>query len=75
MTKTKTPMTKTNKLKCPDCGVEMNHHAEKIDYTSGLDEPEAIDADFGGIPEEVHSCPQCGKALTRREGAASEVRN
>ncbi len=59
-------MTKTNKMKCPACGAEMNHHAEKIDYTAALDEPDAVDADFGGILEEVHACPACGRVETRR---------
>ncbi|HYE65759.1 MAG TPA: hypothetical protein VD966_09250 [Pyrinomonadaceae bacterium] len=58
------------KMVCSDCGVEMNQHAEKIDYTAALDEPEAADPDLGGVLEEVHSCPQCGKTHTRRAGAA-----
>ena len=63
-------MPNTNKIICPDCGVEMNHHAEKIDYTASPDEWSATDAYFGGILEEVHSCPACGNTETRR---ASEV--
>ncbi len=64
-------MTKQrDKMICPDCGVEMNHHADKIDYTAALDEPEAIDAEFGGVLEEAHTCPSCGKTRLRR--AASE---
>lgn len=59
-------MPQTNKMVCPDCGIEMNYHAEKLDYTAALTEPEAIDPDLGGIVEEVHTCPGCGKAGTRR---------
>jgi predicted RNA-binding Zn-ribbon protein involved in translation (DUF1610 family) len=56
-------------LICPECGVEMNHHAEKIDYTAALGEPEAIDPAFGGVVEEVHTCPECGQTMTRRAAA------
>jgi predicted RNA-binding Zn-ribbon protein involved in translation (DUF1610 family) len=58
-----------DKMICPDCGVEMNQHAEKIDYTAALDDPEAVDADLGGILEEVHGCPACGKTLVRRKSS------
>lgn len=58
-------MTKTSKMLCPDCGVEMNYHASKIDYTAALEDAKAIDDDFGGVLEEVHSCPACGKVETR----------
>lgn len=63
-------MTNTNKMVCPECGVEMNHHADKIDYTVSPDELSEMDAYFGGILEEAHSCPACGNTETRR---ASEV--
>ena len=59
-------MAQANKMKCPEYGVDMNHHAEKIDYTAALEEPEAADPDPGGILEEAHTCPQCGKTHTRR---------
>lgn len=53
---------------CKECGVEMNCHAEKIDYSSVPDESGAFDTDFGGVLEEFHSCPHCGKTETRRAG-------
>jgi predicted RNA-binding Zn-ribbon protein involved in translation (DUF1610 family) len=59
-------MQATNKMICPDCGREMNHHAEKIDYSVAPDELNEMEADFGGVVEEVHSCPSCGKTETRR---------
>ena len=59
-------MQATNKMICPECGIEMNHHAEKIDYSIPLDESNEMYADFGGVLEEVHSCPSCGKTETRR---------
>jgi predicted RNA-binding Zn-ribbon protein involved in translation (DUF1610 family) len=58
-------MTETKKMLCPDCGVEMNYHATKIDYAA-VEEMGAIDADFGGILEEVHTCPACGRTHMRR---------
>jgi len=59
-------MPETNKMICPDCGSEMNYHAEKIDYTAALTDPDAIDLDLGGVLEEVHTCPECGKTGTRK---------
>jgi predicted RNA-binding Zn-ribbon protein involved in translation (DUF1610 family) len=59
-------MPDTKKIICPDCGIEMNYHAEKIDYTSALIDPAATDPDLGGVLEEVHTCPRCGKTETRR---------
>jgi hypothetical protein len=47
-------------MKCPDCGREMNHHAEKVDYSALMDSGET-DKDFGGALEEFHTCPSCGK--------------
>ena len=44
------------KMICPSCGAEMNHHAMKIDYSEDTD---LIDSDFGGVVEEVHTCPNC----------------
>ena len=58
-------MAKTNKMICPDCGVAMNHHADKIDYTAALDNAEAADPDLGGVLEEAHTCPECGRTHTR----------
>ena len=49
------------KKQCDKCGVDMNHNAEKVDYTGCLDDPESIDPDLGGILEEFYTCPECGK--------------
>ena len=56
---------KSNKMICPDCGVEMNHHADKIDYTATLSESDDIDPDLGGVLKEAHTCPECGKTAVR----------
>ena len=60
-------MTKTiEKMMCPDCGVEMNHHADKIDYSAALEEGASLDPAFGGVVEEAHTCPVCGQTHLRR---------
>ncbi len=64
-------MTAMNAIMCLQCGIEMNYHAEKIDYMAALDDPTAIDPDLGGVVEEIHTCPGCGNIETRR--AASDV--
>jgi rubrerythrin len=56
-----------DKMICPVCGAQMNQHAEKIDYTAALDDPEAVDKDLGGVLEEVYGCPVCGHTQVRRK--------
>jgi len=58
-------MAEGDKMICPRCGVEMNRHAEKVDYAAGLADPGAVDPDFGGVVEEFHTCPECGLTLSR----------
>jgi hypothetical protein len=48
-------MPEAQKILCPKCGAEMNYHADKLDFTTALTEPDAIDPDFGGIFGEVHT--------------------
>jgi ribosomal protein S27AE len=54
-------MPNANKMVCPDCGVEMNHHANKVEYG----EAEAAEDVFGGALVEAHACPECGRTDTR----------
>ena len=46
-----------SKMICPKCGTQMNHHADKLDYTAALTELNVVDSNLGGILEEVHTCP------------------
>ena len=55
-----------DKMKCPDCGAEMNHHADKLVYDA---EPEAETG--AGLVVEAHTCPGCGRSATRPEPAGS----
>jgi hypothetical protein len=41
----------------------MNHHAVKIDYSH--DDAAPIDPVFGGVLNEVHTCPHCGTTELR----------
>jgi hypothetical protein len=50
-------------MRCPDCGAEMNHHADKLDYGAASDD--APDADEGGAVIEAHTCLACGHTATR----------
>ena len=45
----------SEKIICADCGVEMNHHAMKIDYSVG-----------DGVVQKVHTCPECGRSELRQ---------
>lgn len=53
----------TSPMTCPDCGVPMNHHADKIDYSAA--DMTTADPDFVGSIQEAHTCPQCGQTLLR----------
>jgi ribosomal protein S27AE len=53
----------TNKMKCPDCDAEMNHHADKLDYGAAADD--APDATEGDAVIEAHTCPACGRTAAR----------
>lgn len=56
-------MPAANKMTCPECGAEMNQHAQKIVY--GSDDSAIVDPDFGGVVNEVHCCPKCGRIELR----------
>jgi predicted RNA-binding Zn-ribbon protein involved in translation (DUF1610 family) len=53
-------------MKCPKCEAEMNHHANKVDYSAGHGQPDLTDPDFDGVLQEVHQCPGCGNIELRR---------
>ena len=56
----------TTKMICPDCGDEMNFHAEKINQSARADSESDASAEFGGVVEEIHTCPRCAAIATRR---------
>jgi predicted RNA-binding Zn-ribbon protein involved in translation (DUF1610 family) len=59
-------MAENSRMRCPKCGAEMNHHADKLDYSAGRDQPQAADLGLGGVLQEVHQCPNCGNIELRR---------
>jgi hypothetical protein len=42
----------------------MNHHADKLVDPTGREE--RVDPALGGVVEETHACPRCGKVEARR---------
>jgi predicted RNA-binding Zn-ribbon protein involved in translation (DUF1610 family) len=66
-------MPEVEKMICPDCGVEMNYHALKIDYTASLDDESTVDDAEGGVLQEAHTCPACGATHLRRHSSESEA--
>jgi len=59
-------MAQANPMICPDCGVPMNYHADKVRKETHPDDVSAFDSGLGGVIEEFHTCPQCGKTQSRR---------
>jgi ribosomal protein S27AE len=56
-----------NKMICPKCGTEMNHHADKlVDPVKPVD-AKHINLALGGLIEEMHYCPGCGAVASRRK--------
>lgn len=55
-------------MKCPACGVTMNHHAEKPMEPRNAEEAEAAASGMGCLIEEVHTCPACGGVASRPGG-------
>jgi ribosomal protein S27AE len=58
-------MAANNKMICARCGVEMNHHADKIDYGAALENPGAESGDSEGVLQEILNCPGCGNVEMR----------
>lgn len=59
MTTEKLPMM------CPECGVTMNHHADKVKHGPAGEEPLVGDTTSGEVVEEHHTCPECGISQCR----------
>ncbi len=58
------PMLENDKMKCPNCGADMNHHADKLVY-----DDDATDACEDGRILEAHACRVCGHSATRTPDA------
>jgi predicted RNA-binding Zn-ribbon protein involved in translation (DUF1610 family) len=56
----------TETMRCPRCGAEMNHQANKLVEPVTRDEVEASAA-LGGILLVVFACPNCGYVASRRD--------
>ena len=54
-----------SKMICPRCGVEMNHHSDKLVYVTDPQDARATDPSLGGCIEEFHTCPKCGGGASR----------
>jgi ribosomal protein S27AE len=57
-------MTIDDKMICPKCRVEMNHHSDKLVYTTES-QTVRMDETLGGYLEEFHTCPKCGGVASR----------
>jgi ribosomal protein S27AE len=55
-----------NKMICPKCGSEMNHHADKLVDPVRPEDMKHVNPVLGGVIEEMHYCPGCGAVESRR---------
>ena len=61
-------MEETKKIvKCPKCGTEMNHHADKIIAEFTEEDLKYYNEAFEGIIKEHYKCPGCGATLSNFE--------
>lgn len=56
-------MPTREKMKCPRCGADMNHHADKVLPSESAET--ALDDAFVANVVEFHACPACGAAASR----------
>ena len=47
-------------IRCPKCGDEMNHHADKLMAPTNDSDAALVDSSLGGVVQEAHGCPGCG---------------
>ncbi|HXV64881.1 MAG TPA: hypothetical protein VEK15_29555 [Vicinamibacteria bacterium] len=52
-------------MTCPECGIEMTHHATKIVQPTSATEEAMVDPDLGGVALERHACAACGESASR----------
>ena len=52
---------------CSNCGSEMNHHADKLIDPVKPEDLLQLNSQLGGVIEEIHCCPGCGAAASRRQ--------
>ena len=55
------------KIKCPKCGNEMNHHADKIIADVSDENLNYYDDAFDEMLEEHYKCHKCGTTLSKFE--------
>ena len=48
---------------CPNCGVEMNHHANKVNEVILIQTQKALGEKFNGVIEAVYTCATCGTTI------------
>ena len=58
-------MTSRQAMKCPECGGDMNHHADKVVTGGDPLAPHRVDPVFDGVVHEAHACPKCGAVAVR----------
>jgi ribosomal protein S27AE len=55
----------TDKMICGNCGMEMNHHCDKLVYTTDPQDAGQTDPSVGGFIEELYTCTKCGSGASR----------
>jgi hypothetical protein len=57
-------------MRCPKCGANMNHHADKVVYPVDAEQANHVDPALDGVVHEAHGCPGCGNVEFRRASPA-----
>ena len=62
-------------MKCPQCGAEMNHQADKLVHPVTKEEAAGMTAALDGVIESVFACPGCGWIDSLRQSGSLPARN
>ncbi len=57
---------KRSEMRCPECGVDMNRHAEKLVDPINAQQAARADPALGGLIVEMYTCPSCGMVESRQ---------
>jgi predicted RNA-binding Zn-ribbon protein involved in translation (DUF1610 family) len=55
-----------SKMICPNCGAEMNHHADKLVDPITEEDRRHFNPNLGGVVNEIYYCPSCGGVESRQ---------
>ena len=66
-------MAETNRMRCPKCGADMNHHADKVDYGAGAAQPGGSITTASTLIQQAEAACKAGDAKTAKAKAEAAI--